>query len=289
MRDPTQSPEGLWEALGEAESAASALLLGRLKPFREPVRDCYEAGVQSQCLLPCARRSTTDLRVAALYLKRVLMDLRATWLLCIRGYTSQAAAVAASLFENALASEIVSGDPEKAAQCLEEPTGGLPWSVREMTNLRVPRREAAAQLRGQTFTDTERLSAGDITYYTYRWLCKMKHPTTPSLVHDASGTKLGDRTFVVMALPNVHEDDLTLKGLILTDVVLEAKSSVHAFAEAHEPDRASPAHRDFAERMEGITPQLSRAFHDVCSDPAPFLLDQHSYAIRALRDPFQDR
>lgn len=287
MRDPTQNPEGLWSALSEAELAALAALRGQLEPFNDPVRDCYEAGVQSQCL-PGGRRSTNDLRVAALYLKRVLMDLRATWLLCMQGYTSQAASVAASLLENALASEVVSGDPDAAEQCMQDPTGGLPWSVRDMTRLRVSKRESAAELAGKPFTEEERVPAGEVTYFTYRWLCKMKHPTTPSLVHEASGTRLDAGTFVVMAFPNVHENDLTLKGLILTNAILEAKASIRAFSEAHDPDRDSSVHRDFAHRMERITPRLARAFHNVCSEPPPFLLDQRNYAVRALKDSFEE-
>lgn len=157
-----------------------------------------------------------------------------------------------------------------------------------MTKLCVSRREAAAELAGTPFTEKERSSAGEITYFTYRWLCKIKHPTTPSLIHEASGSRLDAGTFVVMALPNVHENDLTLKGLILTNATLEAKASIRTFSEAHEPDRDSPAYRSFASRMDGITPRLSGAFHSVCSEPPPFLLDQRDYAVRALKDSFEE-
>lgn len=92
---------------------------------------------------------------------------------------------------------------------------------------------------------------------------------------------------MVMALPNVHENDLSLKGLILTNAILEGKAAVHAFSEAHDPDRDSLAYRDFAHRMERITPRLARAFHNVCADPPPFLLDQRNYAVRALMNPFE--
>ena len=285
MKDPTQNPEGLWMALEPAELSAQLTVSGQLKPFARPVCDCYEAGVQSQCL-PCKRHSAPDLRAAALYLKRVLMDLRATWLLCLRGYTAQAASVAASLYENALTAEVIAGDTTLASRCMEKRGEGLPWSVRRLTELRVAKREALAKQRGETYTDEQRLSAGEITYFSYRWLCKMKHPTIPALLHEASGTKVDSRTFVIMALPNANEADRTLKGLILTHVVLEAKAAIHAFADAGVPVMSSPAYLNFAERMARVTPQLSLAFHEVCTEPPPFLLEQHGYTIRALRDPF---
>lgn len=286
MRDPTQNPEGLWNALEPAELCVLRDVAAQLKPFSKPLCDCYEAGVQSQ-FLPCRRRSSADLRVAALYLKRVLMDLRATWLLCIRGYTSQAASLAASLYENALAVEVIAGDPARARQCVGKPGGDLPWTIRKLTQLRVAKREILAKSRGDTLTDDERLSAGEITYFTYRWLCKMKHPTVPALLHEASGTKVDDSTFVVMALPNAHEDDRTLKGLILTHVALEAKAAIQAFADAGEPTKSSPEYLDYAPRIAGVTPNLSLAFHEVCTGAPPFLLDQRGYTIRALGSPFR--
>jgi hypothetical protein len=285
MTDPTQNPEGLWSALEAAELSALQLVTGQLKPFRSPVCDCYEAGVQSQCL-PGERRSAPDLRVAALYLKRVLMDLRATWLLCLRGYTAQAASVAASLYENALATEVIAGTAALASRCVEEQGKGLPWSVLRLTELRVAKREALAKQRGETYTDEQRLSAGEITYFGYRWLCKMKHPTIPALLHEASGTKVDARTFVIMALPSANEADLILKGLILTGAVLEAKAAICAFADGGAPDTSSAAYTSFADRIGRVTPQLSLAFHEVCTEPPPFLLEQHGYTIRALKDPF---
>ena len=177
--------------------------------------------------------------------------------------------------------------PPWLGSCMEKQAEGLPWSVRRLTELRVAKRDAAAGQRGETYTDEKHRSAGEVTYFNYQWLCKMKHPTIPALLHEASGTRVDKGTFVVMALPNVHKADRTLKGLILTHVVLEAKAAVCAFADAAAPGTASTAYLDFAGRIAQVTPQLSLAFHEVCAEPPPFLLEQHGHAIRSLKDPFE--
>jgi len=57
------------------EMAAIAKLKADLEPFHPPFRDCYEAGVQASTL-PAERHRAADMRLAALFLKRALNDLR---------------------------------------------------------------------------------------------------------------------------------------------------------------------------------------------------------------------
>ena len=95
----TCAADGAWLRLDELEIRAKEKISLQLKAFEDPFRDTYEAGV----ILPVLRTKGNpklDLRCAALFYKRVLNDLRATWVLLRTGYTSQSAAVAASLYEN---------------------------------------------------------------------------------------------------------------------------------------------------------------------------------------------
>jgi hypothetical protein len=88
--------------LNQLEEAAKTTVTKQLHAFESPFRDAYEAGV----IIPVLRNegtATIDVRPAALFFKRALNDLRGVWLLLTTGYRSQAASVAASLFESALA------------------------------------------------------------------------------------------------------------------------------------------------------------------------------------------
>jgi hypothetical protein len=96
-----KSPQGLWLANNMMEAAAASVISQQLSPFTSTVRDCYETGVEV-ATLPAKGPTKSHMLVAALFLKRSLNDFRATWVLLHLGYTSQAAAVAGSLYENAL-------------------------------------------------------------------------------------------------------------------------------------------------------------------------------------------
>src|SRR2546423_13682274 len=94
--------DGAWQRLDNLEDAAKTTLSEQLKQFEGAFRDTYEAGVIAPVLRDDAP-TEADVRCAALRFKRVLNDLRSVWVLLRSGYTSQAASVAASLYENALA------------------------------------------------------------------------------------------------------------------------------------------------------------------------------------------
>jgi hypothetical protein len=85
-------PEGLWKACEVMEIAATNKLGTQLSAFEQPITDCYEAGVEVATIVG-KRNHEQDMRIAAMFLKRTLTDLRSVWILLCSGYTSQAAAV----------------------------------------------------------------------------------------------------------------------------------------------------------------------------------------------------
>ncbi len=116
---------GLWNALSALEIASTSQVAKMLKPFSLPVTDCYECGVEA-LTLSCKHENTKDMRVAGLFLKRLLNDLRAVWNLLLLGYTSQAGSVAAAAFENALITSCVAGNIRRAEKFWNCKSGGSP-------------------------------------------------------------------------------------------------------------------------------------------------------------------
>jgi len=94
--------DGVWERLDKIEFGTIEHFGNRLTDVGFVFRDAYDVGYLVPRLKP-VRPAVLDLSLAALFLKRVLNDLRVVWQLLISGYTSQAASVAASLYESALA------------------------------------------------------------------------------------------------------------------------------------------------------------------------------------------
>jgi hypothetical protein len=115
-------PEGLWNACDTMEMLVANELRTQLSDFEKPITDCYEAGVEAATIVG-KRNHEEDMRIAAMFLKRTLTDLRSVWILLCSGYTSQAAAVCAALFEHALSVNCLAGHVENAKQLLKTSDG----------------------------------------------------------------------------------------------------------------------------------------------------------------------
>src|ERR1035437_1715637 len=188
--DPQESAaDDAWLRLNDLEDTAKAKLSEQLRPFEGPFRDTYEAGV----IAPVLRANAlidTDVRCAALHFKRVLNDLRSVWLLLRFGYTSQAASIAASLYENALGTVCLTLSPKNVEAYLASESGELPWSPIAMAKMVVAH-------EGHIPGTKDFENGWRALYAHYLWLCQTKHPTMPSVVHDTSASTVRDG-YVVM-------------------------------------------------------------------------------------------
>jgi hypothetical protein len=222
------------------EAAARAALRPVLADFDGPLADIYEAGVQAPTLP--GRHTVPSLRLAAFFLKRALLDLRATWQLVTSGYTSSGASVEASLVEHALAAEVLAAYPERVTELSEY--GDIPWSPRKLAQLA----SAAAAVRDGSpqLVATERSRN---IYAAYKWLCKVKHPTLRSTLYGAQAHGSEDGAFVVMAAPDMRQADLPVKRVLLTIVLGRTVQAIKAFVAAVEPERDDPIAQDFSARF----------------------------------------
>src|ERR1700688_3396925 len=170
--------EDTWDILDQLEDRACEALRAHelLYNFAAILRACYALAIEIPRLPESkAFLEKKSLRIAALFLKRALNDLRATWLLIERGYTSQAASVAASLWEHALTARSVAGNEPRAEQCCADRDGDLPWTPTALASMYA---ESVAK-EGEQRTTQELL-----VYSFYHWLCRVKHPTMQSVTHD---------------------------------------------------------------------------------------------------------
>lgn len=264
-----RNSHGLWNALSPLELASSTKIAEMLKPFVQPITDCYECGVEVPTL-PCKHEITKDIRVAALFLKRLLNDLRAAWNLLLLGYTSQAGAVAAAAFENALIISCVTGSIDRAEQFLKSKTG-LPWSVAKLCRMQA----------SQTKEDE---NYWKVLYSLYEWLCKVKHPTVPSALHDAFSVSLTGSEFIVMAAPDTRKEDLSSKAFILSVTLSSVTEAIRSFALVRELDISSPNVVSWQNRLDSIAINIDKAVDPLMKMPLPFAYDGRiSRKIRKVR------
>ncbi len=264
-----KGPEGLWLACDQMEAAARVALKTQLSQFEPAIRDCYEAGVQVPTLAS-KRYGQPDVLFSALFLKKALNDLRSVWTLVCIGYTSQAAAVAATLYENALVASCVAGDPICAERLQKQKTGDLPWSAQGLAKLLAKRWQEEAQKAKRVFKNEDFELAWREVYSAYKWLCKIKHPTYKSALHDSMAASVRAGEYVVMAAPDLREVDLPVKAVILTIAISRVREAIRCFSAGVESDESGADFNSFKVRMENILTVTCNAHAAFNDRPLPF-------------------
>lgn len=214
--------DGIWERLSKAEFVAEEKLLKQLSHFESAFKDTYEAGVIVPTLR-ANRRALLDVKIAALFLKRVLNDLRGVWVLLIRGYTSQAASIAASLYESALATICLTLNQKNIDIFKSNVHKKIPWRIKEMAKM-VVLNEGLSE-KSREFENSWRS-----LYAHYVWLCQIKHSSHDSVIHDTVASSIAQNTYVVMAIPNLQKEDLSVKATIAIITLHRSLESIQAFA-----------------------------------------------------------
>jgi hypothetical protein len=237
----SSAADGAWDRLDELEATALAVVSTQIALFEAPFRDTYEAGV----IVPILRSkglATIDVRCAALLHRRVLNDLRGVWVLLSRGYTSQAASIAASLYECALGAICLTLSETNVAEFLADPHGELPWSPTAMAKMVVASEGKSAESK-----DFE--NGWRALYAHYVWLCQIKHSSRSSVTHDTVASTLAPNQYVVMALPNVREEDVGVKAMVAIISLCRTHECIAAFAKALGFSSELPSDFKFAERF----------------------------------------
>ena len=277
-----RNPEELWDTLASLEFSATNLHQKLLKPYGSALKKIYAAGLQAPTL-NSSRSNEPDLRCAALFLKRSLNDLRAVWLLINSGYTSQAASVAASLFENSLAAAVIAGNLDRAAKLLGSTTGELPWNSMQLSKFLAQIWTEDQVEEDKRLDQNEYEKAWRQVYSGYKWLCQIKHPTLPSVVHDSKSAATSDDEYVVMAIPDIRQEDLPLKITILTICASRMIEALKRFVSHVECDREGSEYLRFDDRITKAYREILKENLSRSDMVLPFGIDQTSFADQSRR------
>jgi hypothetical protein len=270
-------PEGLWNACDTMEISVGNELRKQLSAFEKPITDCYEAGVEAATIVG-KRNHEDDMRIAAMFLKRTLTDLRSVWILLCSGYTSQAAAVCAALFEHALSVNCLAGHAENTKKLLKTSDGDLPWSPTELSKVVAQQAKDNAKSRGDTFTSRDYELIWREVYAGYKFLCKIKHPTLRSAVHDVINTNVRPNEFVVMAAPNFEAEDLPLKVNIIAIAISRTTSAIDRFVCGIQCSEEDTRFKSFDARLSRIPSSTLQACKKVSTRPLPFDISTDAFA-----------
>lgn len=245
----------------------------------EPV---VKATVEAGCLapvVPAGNQGSFQLKSAAPFLKRALNDLRGVWLLLARGYSSQAASVAASLYENALASAVMASSESLAREALSTKFEEIPWPPKKLAQLDARRHVDFQKRNGKLVSEREYEDSWTISYYNYKWLCQIKHPTWQSAFHDAKGTskKGAGSEFLVKPAPNHVSEDVHVRACILGISVSKCLEASKSFFLSLEADESSEEYVAFEERASEVHFGVLRLMKPYQGRPSPINVLDRSF------------
>jgi hypothetical protein len=262
--------DGAWERLNSLEYSAQKTVERQLRLFEKPFEDVYEAGL----IAPILREKGTpiiDVRFAAIFFKRVLNDLRSVWTLLNQGYTSQAASIAASLYEAALATICLLQSDENINALKQDPHGEIPWKITEMAKMVV-------SAEGKSAGTAEFENSWRALYANYVWLCQIKHSSPASVVFDTLASNLGEKGYVVMAIPNVRDEDISTKAMIAISALFRSLECIEAFLRAFGFNAELPEDYGFAERVRRARDSAWQAFETHGKGGSPITIASSRFA-----------
>jgi hypothetical protein len=263
--------EGMWAHLDEIENIAERKMRQALAGFDKAFAACAEAGILAPNLGK-PNKTSDGLRLSAIFLKRVLNDLRGVLLMLNRGYTSQAAAVAASLFENALAVNCICPSEAAAAQVFTEFSGELRWNVANMCKMTV----AASHPEGKE-TGWENL------YAQYVWLCQIKHPTLAQAKHDAGSTSVDGKAYTVMPMPDLRVEDEPVKTMVGVSALHNALNAVRCFSKAVGAGDTAPREKAYSKKIDQVSEFLTKFLKRTPRILLPFTIQRSKWVQKQMK------
>lgn len=170
-------------------------------------------------LLSKGKEHTLVQNVQHMLLKQALTSLRATNLLCLRGYTSQAASVASGLFELRLYSNFIGLKNSRAEEFLNHSNSqDFVWQPKKMIRHEA---ETRINLFSEKCNEGTVKKATELINASYVFLCSLKHSNPIPLRHAVGardniiGSSFKDGGFPVISLPDTREEDNSTKATIL--------------------------------------------------------------------------
>jgi hypothetical protein len=114
-------------------------------------------------------------------------------------------------------------------------------------------------------------------YVHYSWLCQVKHSSRASVTHDTTASTLAGRGYVVMALPNVREEDVPVKSMVAIISLHRILECTKAFAHALGFREKLPNDFRFAERFQTAGDSAWRAFEPYLRSDQPFNISKSRF------------
>jgi hypothetical protein len=162
---------------------------------------------------------------------------------------------------------------ENIAAFQQDSHGEIPWRIIEMAKMVV-------RAEGRPAGCTEFENSWRALYAHYVWLCQIKHSSRDSVMYDTRASKLTGEGYVVMAIPNVLEEDVSTKARVAVIALLRTLDCIEAFSEVFGFAGNLPADYGFAERVRRAHDAVWKALETHGKAGSPISIAKSRFAQR---------
>ena len=136
-----------------------------------------------------------------------------------------------------------------AAEARKTKYAEIPWSPKQLAQLDARRGLDIQTKNGKKTTTKEYEDNWTISYYHYKWLCQIKHPTWQSVYHEIKSTRTAKNQYAVRPGPNNVPEDDHIKACILGGSVAKLLEACKSFFLALDADVSSAEYSAFEDRV----------------------------------------
>jgi hypothetical protein len=137
----------------------------------------------------------------------------------------------------------IAGFPERADKVQSAKNGDLPWKPFELAQMvAVDRLKPSGDANEHKRQYEMRWRKN---YAPYKWLCRLKHPTLPSILHDAAGTINDMGSLVIMAREDLRDEDRGTQVGVAVGVLHRTLASLLTYTHGGDIEDA-PAYRSWS-------------------------------------------
>jgi hypothetical protein len=199
------------------------------------------------------------------------------------GYTAQAGAIGASLWESALATVAIICEPTAAKNSRDTVQGVLPWSAKDLAQIAAKQMQKRALIEKRSFSDSEFEAQWRALYGMYNWFCNLKHPTTRAVYHDAKNTQVSPHNYILMAVPDTRDEDLRMKHSIVVLASQPLCQALRCYGEWVDPDRQSKGSERYFELLDEAQNDIAELINNL-PDGSIAVINNHTRLASEWRE-----
>ncbi|WP_370598885.1 hypothetical protein NMD15_06945 [Plesiomonas shigelloides] len=272
---PENWPDGYWNDLAKLEILAIDKNYENLQTWDKLAEKCMNLAIKAP-FLPATNTNSRSLKLSAAFLKRAMSDFRGLWILINWGYPYQAACIAASLYENALVVNCISGRDDLADLIINNTGGDVPWKPQQLAKM-AAQRDLYGEIKSIPPKDQNFDNAWKLCYRNYKLLCKMKHPTLQQVKDETEHALNCNGQFVVIPFPDSRDSSLGLKHLIMIIAISRIFSAAKCFAISSKCNHDNLDYKKFIDDAKEIYSDLQEHIRNSEISKIPIKLDKFPF------------